>query len=227
MASLNLQQADQLVILNVNATNVLEDVQDDKYNSRPKFLTSKAKKKPKTAELIVQSQSNAVTLSNQQPSYTIVSVTGKQINVVTSEISATLEDTTQPGECLYCRTWSDNLTLGICYDITIDVETGKQIYYLKNRRICSPPCLISQLGYMHIPARERPTIEGYTLALLRSVCGDDYVPEAADDFMLLEKSGGSLTYDKWSDPLVSYDPSQMLTTRVVPTKAEYIVHRKL
>ena len=231
MSRINSRAADQCITLNVNPNNILRDVEEGKYNSRPKFLVSKQpnsrlRSKPAIPTDVEQAVPDVLLDNNQEDRYTRVTSTGNKIELVTSEVAAT-QNKIVSGECLYCRLRHDSLELGLCYDITTDLETGEEFYYVKNRRICSPACLISYLGYIHIPPRERAMIEAYTLSMLRSICGQDYVPEGADDFDLLEKNGGGLSYEGWSDDRVSYDPSQTRTVRIVPTKAEYVVHRKL
>lgn len=83
------------------------------------------------------------------------------------------------GECLCCGERYEHRGLGICTDMRQD-ETDEPKHIVKNRKICSPPCLIAYLAHIHIPARERDGIERMTLAMLRSLYGQSYVPVATD-----------------------------------------------
>lgn len=86
---------------------------------------------------------------------------------------------TDGGECLCCGSRYEHSGLGICTDMRQD-ETDEPKHVVKNRKLCSPPCLIAYLAHIHIPARERDGIERMTLSMLRSLCGQDYVPVATD-----------------------------------------------
>lgn len=83
------------------------------------------------------------------------------------------------GECLCCGEWYDHVGLGICTAMRQD-ETDEPKHVVKNKKICSPPCLIAYLAHIHIPARERDGIERMTLAMLRSRYGQSYVPVATE-----------------------------------------------
>ena len=86
---------------------------------------------------------------------------------------------TSGGECLCCGEQYNHAGLGICIDMKQD-ETDETKHVVKNKKICSPPCLIAYLAHIRIPPRERDGIERMTLAMLRSKYGQSYVPVASE-----------------------------------------------
>lgn len=206
-----------LVSVNVNPSKVTQAIIEGRYNTRPSFLDALVKKGKSKSE---QATLGLPSCDDQEPRYTRTTLTGEKLNIVTTGVDV-CKGEVRRGPCLYCRVERE-LILGICVSKIWNCKKEEFTYYDKSRRLCSPPCLISQLGYMHIPQEERSRLERDTICMLRDLYGQDYVPTPASDFELHEKNGGALTDEEWLSSQTQYTPVGFGHVEIIPVKYEFI-----
>lgn len=200
---------------NVSPKEIASNRKAGKYNVAPAFLLQPILSRP---ERITLAGTYSVSRGSQTSVCAHIDVTGVSIRSVTTGNDAF--EGKMGGECYYCRYSYD--TEGFGYAIKPGTCIGDEIvFFVARKSCCSPECLLAYLDYINLAPETRRAYRDNTRDMLwRAFFLRGVRP--ANDFELLQKNGGTETYESWSSSRVTYRRAKGVV--VVPTKYEYYVH---
>lgn len=172
-------------ISNVDVKSIESNI--SKYSDKPSFLIGDESKKVSVAStLIGPGRKDRIVISSRTGSRTEVIVTGTDN-----------DDENKIKECFYCRLPYKCRSLG--YPVICSIINGQTVYYVKDKRICSPGCLLSHLESINLSIEEREKYKKLTWEMFEKLYKDVDSIVPADDFRVLEKNGGSMKESEWTN----------------------------
>lgn len=202
---------------NISPQEVLKNLKEGKYDVAPEFLR---KSSMLSSAPVVLANEHSVSRGTQTSVCVHVDVTGVVMRSVTTGNDAF--EGRLGGECYYCR--YPYTTEGLGYAIKPAVcKEGKIVFFVADKGCCSLECLLAYLNYINLRPEVRRAYLDNTLDMIWQAFSLRGV-RPANDFRLLQKNGGTETYEAWSSSRVSYKKAEGVI--IVPTKYEYYLSER-
>jgi len=199
---------------NISPSEVIANRKAGKYDTAPAFLSSTSLNPGR----ITLTGAYSVSRGSQTSVCVHTDVTGVSIRSVTTGNDAF--EGRLGGECYYCRYCYETEGFGFAIKPATCVE-DKVVFFTAKKNCCSPECLLAYLDYINLTPETRRAYRDNTLDMLWQAFSLRGV-KPARDFELLQKNGGTETYESWSSSRVTYVRAKGVV--VVPTKYEYYIY---
>lgn len=204
-------------IYNINPSAMMAKYKRGEYKKYPSFLDEL------TIEGLVDDgpklleEQNCTSSTNQTPICIRKDVNGVSSRYVTTNNDAYADK--PGGHCLYCRRQYKGISFG--YPIRPAIYKNDQVFYfVDDRSLCSPECILAYLNYINIPSQKRINYIKYSKDMLEVAYNlTDISP--AKSFKLLKINGGTESYEDWSNPDREYRSTG--TVVIYPIKHEFQV----
>jgi len=195
----------------VNPLKVYQDCIDGKYNDPPDFLTPTSSRDYECRSL----DTIEISRLNTAPMCLHKDVNGETYRSITTEVGSFAGE--QGGECIYCRYPFQGERFGYCC-VAPYMDKGQRTYIVRDKKNCSPECLLAHLRSLRIPEHLYLSYRDWTMDMLKHGFGlANVVP--ADDYRFLEKNDGTQSYAAWTAKRGKF--KKMTDVIILPSKEEY------